>query len=387
MEGKIVMNSSGNTLNTLSDASEYRQPGGRLAMLVNNVCDVIGTRRNLQEMSFMADFFRSVTTSLITEEVLEVAARKIYEYFRYNLMVVTLTSGAEERIMAYSPRDIENAPEDLAAILRNYVGLRAHDVKGYRILGLDGPEGSLVFGNTNYLEIPLNLGSITIYSEFNFINHFSDEMLQGLMETFATALRNSLEYGKVKELSMRDGLTGLFNRRVLEEMLEMEGCKRQVSPLSLLVIDLDNFKLINDTYGHPAGDLVLQTVARVLRECTRGSDLVVRSGGEEFSALLSAVSPLGGLEVAERIRVNLAKNLVTYNGRQIRMSASIGVAHRSEKNLCTMKELAVRADQALYEAKRQGKNRVCVYSKGTGLTENSERPNPETKDAQIVRIK
>jgi len=387
MEGKIVMNTGGNTMDILDEALDNRQPGGRLAMLVNNVCDVIGTRRNLKEMSFMADFFRSVTVSLLTEEVLEMAARKIYEYFRYNLLVVTLTTGAEERIMAFSPRDIENAPEDMSAILRNYVGLRAHDVKGYRILGLEGPEGSLVFGNTNYLELPMNLGSVTVYSEFNFINHFSDEMLQGMMETFAAALRNSLEYGKVKELSMRDGLTGLFNRRVLEEMLEMEGCKRKVTPISLLVIDLDNFKMVNDTYGHPAGDLVLQTVARVLRECTRGSDLVVRSGGEEFSALLSSVSPLGALEVGERIRVNLAKNLVTYNGRQIRMSASIGVAHRSEKDLCTMKELVVRADQALYEAKRLGKNRVCVYSKGSSLGEKSAQMSSGMNDARIVRIK
>jgi two-component system cell cycle response regulator len=275
----------------------------------------------------------------------------------------------------------------MAAILRNYVGLRAHDVKGYRSLGLEGPEGSLVFGNTNYLELPMNLGSVTVYSEFNFINHFSDEMLQGMMETFGAALRNSLEYGKVKELSMRDGLTGLFNRRVLEEMLEMEGCKRQVTPLSLLVIDLDNFKLVNDTYGHPAGDLVLQTVARILRECTRGSDLVVRSGGEEFSILLFSVSPLGALEVAERIRVNLAKTLVTYNGRQIRSTASIGVAHRSANDPCAMKELVVRADQALYEAKREGKNRVCVHPNGSGRGEKSEPACREKKDARIVRIK
>jgi diguanylate cyclase (GGDEF)-like protein len=113
----------------------------------------------------------------------------------------------------------------------------------------------------------------------------------------------------------------------------------------------------------------------------------VRSGGEEFSALLSTVSPLGALEVAERIRVNLAKSLVTYNGRQIRMSASIGVAHRSDKELCTMKELVARADQALYEAKRQGKNRVCVYAKGTGLTEKSAQGDSGKKDAKIVRIK
>ncbi len=381
------MNTDRNTINILDDTVVSKRTSGRLEMLVNNVCDVIGTRRNLREMSFMADFFRTVTASLITEDVLETAARKIYEYFRYNLMVVTLSAGIEERIMAFSPRDIENAPDDLSAILRNCAGLRAHDVKGYRSLGLEGPEGSLMFGNTNYLELPMNLGSVTVYSEFNFINHFSDEMLQGMMETFGSALRNSLEYGKVKDLSMRDGLTGLFNRRVLEEMLEMEGCKRQVTPLSLLVIDLDNFKLINDTYGHPAGDLVLQTVARVLRECTRGSDLIVRSGGEEFSVLLSMVSPLGALEIGERIRVKLAQTLVTYNGRQIKVTGSVGVAHRSSRDICTMKELVVRVDQALYEAKRLGKNRVYVYPSTSYADKRVEQGGCEKKDARIVRIK
>lgn len=375
------------TLNVLDERLDSVRPTGRLAMLVNNVCDVMGMRRNLKEVSFMADFFRSITASLNTDDVLEMAARKIYEYFRYNLMVVTLRAGSEERIKAFTPRNLEDAPDDLSVILRSYVGLRPHDVKGFRSLGLDGPEGSLAFGNTNYLELPMNLGSVTIYSEFNFVNHFSDDMLQGLMECFGTALRNSLEYGKVKELSMRDGLTGLFNRRVLEEMLEMEGCKRKVAPLSLLVIDLDNFKMINDTYGHPAGDLVLQTVARVLRESTRGSDLVVRSGGEEFSALLSMVAPLGALEIGERIRENIAKTLVTYNGRQIKVTTSIGVAHRSSENVCTMKELVERADQALYEAKRLGRNMVFVYSGTVFPGDCKERGEMQKKDIHIVRIK
>lgn len=375
------------TLNVLDERLDSVRPTGRLAMLVNNVCDVMGMRRNLKEVSFMADFFRSITASLNTDDVLEMAARKIYEYFRYNLMVVTLRAGSEERIKAFTPRNLEDAPDDLSVILRSYVGLRPHDVKGFRSLGLDGPEGSLAFGNTNYLELPMNLGSVTIYSEFNFVNHFSDDMLQGLMECFGTALRNSLEYGKVKELSMRDGLTGLFNRRVLEEMLEMEGCKRKVAPLSLLVIDLDNFKMINDTYGHPAGDLVLQTVARVLRESTRGSDLVVRSGGEEFSALLSMVAPLGALEIGERIRENIAKTLVTYNGRQIKVTTSIGVAHRSSENVCTMKELVERADQALYEAKRLGRNMVFVYPGTVFPGDCKERGEVQKKDIHIVRIK
>jgi diguanylate cyclase (GGDEF)-like protein len=386
VQGEAMIQGS-NTKSRQDGGAGNRQPGGRLGLLVNSVCDVMELRRNLKEMSFLADFFRSVNSTLILEDVLEAAARKIYQYFRYNLMVVSLTAVGEERIMAFSPRDIEHSPEELAAILKNHSGLRAHDVKGYRCLGLNGPEGSLAFGNTNFLELPLNLGSVTVYSEFNFINHFSDAMLEGMMESFATALHNSLEYEKVKDLSMRDGLTGLFNRRVLEEMLELESHKRQVDPLSLLIIDLDYFKQVNDTHGHPAGDLVLQTVARVLRESTRGSDLVVRSGGEEFSAMLPSVSLAGALEVGERIRSNIERTMVTYNGRSIAITASVGVAHRSERDLCTVKELETRADNALYEAKRGGRNRVRAYpaatpAGGTTTDDRKAKGNP-----RIVRIK
>jgi diguanylate cyclase (GGDEF)-like protein len=231
------------------------------------------------------------------------------------------------------------------------------------------------------------MGSVTVYSEFNFINHFSDAMLEGIMESFGTALHNSLEYEKVKDLSMRDGLTGLFNRRVLEEMLELEGHKRHVDPLSLLIIDLDNFKLVNDSHGHPAGDLVLQTVARVLRESTRGSDLVVRSGGEEFSVLLPSLSLAGALEVGERIRLNLERTMVTYNGRCIAITASVGVAHRSARSLCTVKELEMRADSALYEAKRGGRNRVCAFPGVAPAGEATTADGKAKGNPRIVRIK
>jgi len=367
-----------------TDSAAY---GSRLQGLVNNVCDVIGMRRNLKEMSFMADFLRAVNASIIAEEVLAAAAQKIYQYFRFNLMVVHLTTGTEKRSMAFTPLDIVECPDSLGAILDSNSGMRIPDVKGYASLGLDRPEGSPSFGSTNYLELPLHLGSVTVYSEFNLISHFSDSLLQGMMEGFATSLRNSLEYEKVKELSMRDGLTGLFNRRVLEEMLELEGRKRQVTPISLLVMDLDNFKQINDTYGHPAGDVVLQTAARVLRESTRGSDLIARTGGEEFSVLLQTQSPLGALEVGERIRANLARTLVTYNGRQIRISGSIGVAHRSVQDPCGVKELVQRADQAMYEAKRQGKNQVCVYRCESPEGAGQAEAKTVREGARVVRIK
>jgi two-component system, cell cycle response regulator len=363
--------------------------GGRLQLLVNNVCDVVGMRRNMKEMSFLADFFRSVNSSLIMEDVLETSARKIYEYFQFNLMVVKLVAGSEDRLMAFSPLDIGKSPEGLDVILRSHAGLRPHDVKGYRCLGLDQPQGSLVFGNTNFLELPMKIGNVTIYSEFNFVSHFSADMLEGLMESFASALRNSIEYEKVRDLSMRDSLTGLFNRRVLEEMLDLEERKRHVTPLSLLVIDLDNFKLINDTYGHPAGDLVLQTVARILRENTRGSDFVVRSGGEEFSVMLPGAPCAAAQEVAERIRSSLESSTVTYNGRQIRMTASLGVAHRSKKETCSVAELVHNADQAMYEAKRLGKNRVCVMTADmpAGQAKEDTASRKVKEEARIFRIK
>lgn len=376
-------------MNIREQSANAMRRGGRLGWLVDNVCDVIGTRKNLKEMSFLSDFCRIVSSTLITEEVLSLAARRIYDYFHYNLMVVSLQTGTEERIMAFTPRDLNGSAENLEAIMKSYSGLRAHDVKDYRYLGLDAPAGSLIFGNTDYLELPMNLGSVTVYSEFNFVSHFSENMLQGLMEILGAALRNSIDYGKIKDLSMRDGLTGLFNRRVFEEMLELEGRKREVSPFSLLVIDVDNFKMINDTYGHPAGDLVLQMIARILRERTRGSDVVARSGGEEFTVMLPSVNPLVAVEIGERIRNKLSRTTVTYNGKQIHVTASVGISHRSAKDPCTMRELVTHADQALYEAKRTGKNRVCVFQtkSDTGTGEKKHNGGEKRQEAGITKVK
>jgi len=381
------MNSAMHTSGFQGQGSSLKRSSGRLGQLVGNVCDVVGMRRNLKEMSFISDFCRIVSSSLITEEVLASSARRIYDYFHYNLLVVSLQPGAEERIMAFTPRDMNNSSEDMEVIMRNYSGLRAHDVKDYRHLGLPGPAGSLLFGNKACLELPTNLGSVTVYSEFNFISHFSENMLQGLMEILAAALRNSIDYGKIKDLSMRDGLTGLYNRRVLEEMLELEGRKREIAPFSLLVADVDNFKRINDTYGHPAGDRVLQMFARILQETTRGADVVARSGGEEFSVMLPAVFPLGAAEIGERIRKKLSRATVTYKGAQIRVTASVGISHRSAKEPCSVRELVSRADQALYEAKRSGKNRVCVFQAKSGSESGEGHPREENpQEVAIARV-
>lgn len=173
------------------------------------------------------------------------------------------------------------------------------------------------------------------------------------------ALRKSEE--RYKQLSVTDSLTGLFNSRHLHERLqsEMERAQRYDRPLSLLVIDCDNFKRINDYFGHLEGDKVLQTLAKVMNQCLRRTDSAYRYGGEEFVLILpeAEVDPAGRL--AERVRQGFADEIVlAENGQEIRCTISVGLAsYRSGE---TESQFIRRADEANYEAKRRGKN--CVVA-------------------------
>jgi len=166
----------------------------------------------------------------------------------------------------------------------------------------------------------------------------------------------------VGDLSHRadaDALTGLANRRLLDERLrdEVERAARYETHLALVLLDIDDFKRINDRYGHPCGDDVLQAVARVLNNSVREIDLVGRFGGEEFAVILPGTAAVGGVRVAEQIRDALTTlELVAPNGDDVAVTASFGVADFPEAP--TLEELVERADSRLYRAKQSGKNRV-----------------------------
>jgi len=345
-----------------ADSSPQAVHGKRIELLVNNVFDVAGLRQSLKESMMIADFCTTVTASLLPEKVLLAAAKKLYEYFAYKFMVVSYDATADFYQEAFYPGDIEKAPGELKTLLGVFPELKKKDIRGYKSLGLPCPGEHEVSGNENCCSRPFAKGAVTFVTDSDLNQVFSPSFIDKILESFAVALQNAREFGRVKEQSMRDSLTGLFNRRVLDELLELEEHKRRADPLSLLVIDLDNFKKINDTYGHPAGDLVLQTVGKVLRDNSRGSDLVVRNGGEEFAVLLPSTSATIALEVGERMRKSLGNTLVTYNGCEIPITASVGIAHRSGKDVFPVRDLVVQADEALYQAKKSGKNRVCFYS-------------------------
>jgi diguanylate cyclase (GGDEF)-like protein len=160
-------------------------------------------------------------------------------------------------------------------------------------------------------------------------------------------------------LATTDGLTSVYNRRHFETLARTEWGRfqRYGRPLSLLALDVDNFKAINDHFGHDAGDLVLKAIADDCSLMRRETDIVARTGGEEFVLLLPETTEAAAEVVAERLRKQVEEHLRVFPGEETRLSVSIGVAGAA-LDMPNFEAMLKRADEALYEAKRAGRNRV-----------------------------
>ena len=171
---------------------------------------------------------------------------------------------------------------------------------------------------------------------------------------------------ELSEVSSRDALTGLYNRSFVIEKLdsELNRALRHGSPMALLMLDVDHFKSVNDTFGHAAGDLVLQAIGKLLRDSCRVYDIPGRYGGEEFCILLPETRLGNTNVVAERIRSRLATTELAAGGTSIRVTVSIGIAgldSPEDVNEVSPSALIDRADRALYSAKNRGRNRIELW--------------------------
>lgn len=234
----------------------------------------------------------------------------------------------------------------------------------------DAKEIDLQLGkaNTHTADYALNLqnqylGNIV----FSRKQRFTDAELvqiESLLGILVYPLRNSLTYQDAIQQALHDPLTGLGNRGALEQAInhQWQMSQRYDQHFSLMMIDLDHFKSINDTYGHSAGDSVLKMVAHCIKTTTRQTDLCYRYGGEEFMVILNKSQPLGASIIAERIRENIASLKVPVDDtgkNSISVTTSIGYSCSQQSD--HVQTLIEQADHALYMAKHAGRNQVAFF--------------------------
>jgi len=242
---------------------------------------------------------------------------------------------------------------------------------------------------SHYLTTPLKnlISSIDVVSSGNFDvdikgGHGSDELGVLARKFNAMVYRLKLmreaivcQNNKLLELSIRDGMTGLYNHRHLIEIGDsrVNEANRYGKSLSCMMIDVDHFKLVNDTYGHPFGDFILTGLAEILQSQTRSTDVVGRYGGEEFAVIMPETNITEAIITAEKIRRAIEGHLFVQGGHEGIVTVSIGVAEHATQEIGIMAMLS-RADNALYFSKEHGRNRVGVkYSSGS-VAENSAAP-------------
>ncbi len=190
-----------------------------------------------------------------------------------------------------------------------------------------------------------------------------DKIQVGSNTVFKFSIQDKLEeeyQRNIYESATRDGLTRIFNKKYFVDTLKKEFayCLRHRVPLSLVMLDIDHFKKINDTFGHPAGDFVLQKISARIAETVRQEDLFARYGGEEFALLLRESNDEKSIRCAERCRRAVDGHDFQFNGTPIKVTISLGVATLFDTDFAQPEDLIAAADKYLYRAKRGGRNKV-----------------------------
>jgi diguanylate cyclase (GGDEF)-like protein len=183
-----------------------------------------------------------------------------------------------------------------------------------------------------------------------------------MISELLTIFKMKYQYTEKEFMSVLDGLTGLYNRRQFEIGLEQEyyRSKRHPSDFSLAILDIDFFKKVNDTYGHQYGDYVIKTVAELMKQSFRKTDLLYRYGGEELVMIMPETNIEGALIPVQRLRRMIEDYDFNYNGIKAKVTASIGLT-MNYQHFNSASEIVKSADDALYKAKEDGRNRVILY--------------------------
>ncbi len=356
-----------------------RQPVEESVLKVSGDDELAGLARTInelvRELDELASFRQAIETDETPQEIYSRLARVIKKKFDFSNFVIFEVSNSQNRIepVIVEPsclleeccyQEIEGRPA-LCRVLRRAI----------KASSLHFTETCEYFRDPdlNYLCLPLYTGGHVIG-----IIHFLLPITFRLEEKYRTILNRIEAYlqeaapvleakrfaQSLREISLRDTLTGLYNRRILDELVPQiaAGVLRRKSTMGVLMIDIDHFKVINDTYGHSFGDRIIKSVANMIQDELRASDLAIRFGGEEFLCLLVDIDSGISYAVAERIRQKIETHSFVYEGQMVMVTVSIGVAEFpvDDRNFWNVISFA---DLALYRAKRQGRNQTVRFER------------------------
>ncbi|OGB89257.1 hypothetical protein A2625_03720 [candidate division WOR-1 bacterium RIFCSPHIGHO2_01_FULL_53_15] len=285
------------------------------------------------------------------EEILRAREERKYEWYQngeWSYLYISDRSRCDFVEAAQLRKDEEGDAEQMR---RGYGRGGARKIL-YLVFGKAGDPTTEVYLVTNWAD------HTALFSEIN----QDVELLRTFAASLARSRNLAAAYRELEKLSIVDELTGVYNRRYFNRMIEAEfiRAKRQGHPLSLLMIDIDHFKKLNDVYGHQFGDRVLKAVAKAIEKTARDKiDIVARYGGEEFAAILPDTNKEGSEAsgIAERVRREIEKTVFEHEGNPVSLTVSIGIAS-FPKNSDSVGDLIFTADQALYRAKDAGRNSI-----------------------------
>ncbi len=360
---------------TESDLRLLTTLASQVAIALDNARLYEEAKRRINELSALHNVGTTVSSTLRLDALLDQVCRILSDTFHYNKIAIMIVDLSTNELVFKASLGYQNILTEMGRRLKigreGITGMVA--ATGEPIMVKDVTQNQhyiSIDGKTrSELAVPLKIkqqvvGVLNVESDnVNAFDQVDQRLLTTLASQVAVALENARLYEETEQLAVTDGLTGLNNHRFFQSFFERElnRARRYNHPLSLIMVDIDHFKKVNDTLGHPVGDKVLLEVSRLLREQARDVDLVARYGGEEFMLVLPETKKSEAQLLAERIRLAVEKNKF---GDEItkgvgKVTISLGVSgfpeDGSEKN-----EIIDKVDKALYRAKAGGRNQVRV---------------------------
>lgn len=351
-----------------------------IALTVNHQVGIIHKiQRHNEEMTALAHISTSLTKTLVLSELTEQVVDNTFSLFQADGCTIFMMDEGKKSLSAISAREREDDPEILAKILNS------HPRVGFGLVGYVAATGEPIlsgdaehdhralhipgtpFDEESVMVIPLKaegeiFGVLFIYKLcLDAFNQKDIQLAQILANQISVALANARLYEHVRSLSATDGLTGLLNSRSLVDLTEraINHAKATKGCVSLLFIDCDDFKSINDRFGHPVGDKYLRFFSTLLLDGIREGDVVIRYAGDEFVILLPNTTLEAATRVGERI-MEMIREKSMDNNPALHSTVSMGVATYPEHAVAA-EDLIKHADDALYVAKRNGKDQLIVY--------------------------